>query len=135
MGVVVLIALGFALVMFPTLRCAFSHPVSLIRFGVLDLMDHFKHHEYDRCGSGELVAYTGLFGKGKTLSAVHKVVSSYKQYNGKKVWCPRRRRMVEQRIKVISNVALSIPYEDFRSLEQIVLAAERNRNMTMSTTL
>lgn len=43
--------------------------MSLIRFGVLDLRDHFRHHEYDRCGSGELVAYTGLFGKGKTLSA------------------------------------------------------------------
>ena len=73
------------------------------------------------------MAYTGLFGKGKTLSAVHKVVSSYKQYNGKKVWCPRRKKMVTQHIKVISNVALSIPYEEFVSLEQIVLAAERNR--------
>ena len=66
-------------------------------------------------------------GNRKTLSAVHKVVGSYKQYNDKKVWCPRRKRMVTQRIKVISNVALSIPYEDFVSLEQIVLAAERNK--------
>ena len=30
MALVLLIALGFALVMFPTLRCAVSHPVSLI---------------------------------------------------------------------------------------------------------
>lgn len=127
MGAIILIALAFALVMFPTLRCALSHPVSLLRFGALDLLDYFRHREYERCGSGELVAYTGLFGKGKTLSAVHKVVGSYKQYNGKMVWCPRRRKMVEQRIKVISNVALSIPYEDFVSLEQIVLAAERNK--------
>lgn len=71
MALILLIALGFALAMFPTLRCAVFHPVSLVRFGVMDLLDHFKHHEYDRCGSGELVAYTGLFGKGKTLSAVH----------------------------------------------------------------
>ena len=127
MALIILIALGFALAMFPTLRCAVFHPVSLARFGLLDLLEHFKHREYDRCGSGELVAYTGLFGKGKTLSAVHKVVGSYRQFNGKKVWCPRRKRMVTQRIKVISNVALSIPYEDFVSLEQIVLAAERNR--------
>ena len=35
--------------------------------------------------------------------------------------------MVTQNIKVISNVSLSIPYEDFVSLEQIVLAAERNQ--------
>ena len=128
MALVVLIALGFALVMFPTLRCAVSHPVSLIRFGVLDLLDHFKHHEYDRCGSGELVAYTGLFGKGKTLSAVHRVVCAYRRYDGKPVWCPRRGKMVTQRIKVISNVSLSIPYEDFISLEQVVLAAERSRD-------
>ena len=91
MALILLIALGFALAMFPTLRCAVFHPVSLVRFGVMDLLDHFKHHEYDRCGSGELVAYTGLFGKGKTLSAVHKVVGSYKQYNDKKVWCPDRK--------------------------------------------
>ena len=127
MSAIILIALCFALVMFPTLRCAASHPISLLHFGVLDLLDHFRHREYDRCGSGELVAYTGLFGKGKTLSAVHKVVGSYKQFNGKKVWCPRRGKLVTQRVKVISNVALSIPYEDFVSLEQIVLAAERNR--------
>ena len=127
MSAIILIALCFALVMFPTLRCAASHPISLLHFGVLDLLDHFRHREYDRCGSGELVAYTGLFGKGKTLSAVHKVVGSYKQFNGKKVWCPRRGKLVTQRVKVISNVALSIPYEDFGSLEQIVLAAERNR--------
>ena len=127
MSAIILIALCFALVMFPTLRCAASHPISLLHFGVLDLLDHFRHREYDRCGSGELVAYTGLFGKGKTLSAVHKVVGSYKQFNGKKVWCPRRKKLVTQRVKVISNVALSIPYEDFVSLEQIVLAAERNR--------
>ena len=35
--------------------------------------------------------------------------------------------MVAQRIKVISNVSLDIPYEDFQSLEQVVLAAEKNR--------
>jgi len=73
-----------------------------------------------------LVAYTGLFGKGKTLSVVHRVVSAYEHYDGKLVWCPRRKKFVIQKIKVISNVALSIPYEDFISLEQIVLAAERN---------
>lgn len=46
----------------------------------------------------------------------------------KQVWCRRRKKMVTQRIKVISNVSLCIPYEDFISLEQVVLAAERNRD-------
>ena len=125
--VIVLIALAVALVMFPTFRCAFFHPVAVLVNGVRDLVIYVKHKDYNICGTGELVAYTGLFGKGKTLSVVHRVVSSYEQYDGKPVWCPRRKKMVTQRIKVISNVSLSIPYEDFVSLEQIVLAAENNR--------
>lgn len=111
----------------PTLRCAVTHPVSLVVNGVKDFFLYYRRREFDLCPTGELVAYTGLFGKGKTLSAVHQVVSSYYQYEGKKVWCPRRNKIVTQRVKVISNVSLSIPYEDFVSLEQIVLAAERNQ--------
>lgn len=124
---IVLIAVAFALVMSPTLRCAVFHPFALVYNGTRDLYYYIWHKEFNLCGTGELVAYTGLFGKGKTLSAVHKVVSAYHQYDGKQVWCPRRKQFVAQRVKVISNVALSIPYEDFVSLEQIVLAAERNQ--------
>lgn len=114
-----------ALAMLPVLRCAVFHPVSLTVCGIKDAYYYIARKQGNTLGTGELVAYTGLFGKGKTLSAVHRVVSAYKHYNGKKVWCPRRKKIVTQRVHVISNVALSIPYEDFVSLEQIVLAAER----------
>lgn len=124
---VVGLLLGFLLLMFPTFRCAFFHPILLITYGIRDLIQYISHKEYNVCGTGELVAYTGLFGKGKTLSAVHRVVRAYHQFDGKPVWCRRRKKMVTQRIKVISNVALSIPYEDFVSLEQIVLDAERKQ--------
>jgi len=127
MFIILIIVVTVVLAFFPTLRCAAFHPFALLWYGARDLFFYIKHRKGNLCGSGELVAYTGLFGKGKTLSAVHKVVSSYRHYNGKKVWCPRRKKLVTQRIKVISNVSLSIPYEDFISLEQIVLAAERNR--------
>lgn len=123
----VLIALAFVLIAFPTIRCALTHPVSLTWYGCRDLYHYILHKQYNFCGTGELVAYTGLFGKGKTLSAVHRVVSAYDHYEGKPVWCPRRKKIVTQRVKVISNVALSIPYEDFVSLEQIVLDAERKQ--------
>lgn len=126
MAVIVLIALAFALVAFPTFRCAVFHFASVIRCCVRDSYFYIRRKKYNLCSSGELLAYTGLFGRGKTLSAVHRVVSDYRQYDGLKVWCPRRRKFVIQRVKVISNVALSIPYEDFVSLEQIVLAAERS---------
>lgn len=127
MLILVLIGLGVALAMFPTFRCAFFHPAAVLINGVRDMIVYIRHKEYNVCGTGELVAYTGLFGKGKTLSVVHRVVSAYHQYDGKPVWCRRRKKMVTQRVKVISNVALSVPYEDFVSLEQIVLAAERNQ--------
>jgi hypothetical protein len=127
MVLVVLIALIVVLAFFPTIRCAVLHPFALAWYGAKDMYYYFRRLRFNLCGSGELVAYTGLFGKGKTLSAVHKVVSAYRRYDGKRVWCSRRKKIVIQRIKVISNVSLSIPYEDFVSLEQIVLAAENNR--------
>ena len=127
MILIVFIALAVVLAFFPSIRCAVFHPLALVWYGAKDLFYYFRRLRFNLCGSGELVAYTGLFGKGKTLSAVHKVVSAYRRYDGKKVWCSRRKKIVTQRIKVISNVSLSIPYEDFVSLEQIVLAAENNR--------
>ena len=127
MILVLIVGAVVALVLFPTFRCAVLHPFLLVWSGARDVFFYFKHKKYNLCPSGELVAYTGLFGRGKTLSAVHKVVSSYRRYEGKKVWCSRRQQLVTQRIKVISNVSLSIPYEDLVSLEQIVLAAERNQ--------
>ena len=140
MFLIVLAASLFALALFPTLRCGVFHLFGLICYGARDFVLYFLRRQYNLCHTGELVAYTGLFGKGKTLSAVHKVVSAYRRYDGKKVWCPRRKAYVTQRVKVISNVALSIPYEEFVSLEQIVLAAERNqeqddKNHTLTVTL
>ena len=82
---IVLIALAFALVLSPTFRCAVSHPFALPYNGIRDLVFYLRRKEYNHCGTGELVAYTGLFGKGKTLSAVHRVMSAYKYYDGKKV--------------------------------------------------
>lgn len=124
----------------PKVRCVMLHPIATVHYGCKDLYYYFKHNLKNLYPTGELVAYVGLFGKGKTLSAVHKVVTAYNKYDGLPVWCSRRHKMVTQRIKVISNVALSIPYEDFISLEQIVLDAERkseydDANDTLTITL
>lgn len=123
--IILLIALVL-LAAFPALRCAFFHPLKLIRFGSVDLFNYIKYQGWNNCPAGELVAYTGLFGKGKTLSAVHKVVSMYHQYNGKQIYDRDRKAWVIQRIKVLSNVALQIPYDDFVSLQQVVHCAEKN---------
>lgn len=140
MGFICLLVFGALLIFSPVFRCAVTHPVAVVYNGVKDLVAYIRLKKGNLCPTGELVAYVGLFGKGKTLSAVHKVVSMYERYDGLSVWCPRRQRFVTQRVKVLSNVALSIPYENLVSLEQIVLCAERNReeddeNDTLTITL
>lgn len=126
MTLIILIVVALVLVYFPTLRCAVFHPVKLTRYGISDLIRYIRFQRWNECQTGELVAYVGLFGKGKTLSAVHKVVSMYERYNGMMVYDRERQMWVEQRVKVLSNVALNIPYDDFVSLQQVVHCAEKN---------
>lgn len=126
MKILIFLVVAVVLYSFPMLRCAVFHPVKLIFYGGRDLFDYFRYEKYNECQTGELVAYVGLFGKGKTLSAVHKVVDIYHRYHGKRVWDRERKKFVEQRVKVLSNVTLRIPYEDFVSLEQVVYCAEHN---------
>lgn len=57
-----LIAAGVLLLFFPTLRCAVTHPVKMIRYAASDLYLYIAHKERNICPTGELVAYTGLFG-------------------------------------------------------------------------
>lgn len=140
MILLVILAALFVLLLFPRIRCVMLHPIGSVRYAVTDIFYYFRYNKRNLYPTGELVAYVGLFGKGKTLSAVHRVVTAYNKYDGRPVWCRRRRKMVTQRIKVISNVSLSVPYEDFVSLEQIVVDAERKNayddaNDTLTITL
>lgn len=126
MIIIVLVIILFILAISPTFRCGFMHPVKLARYGVVDLFNYFRYERWHECQTGELVAYTGLFGKGKTLSGVAKVVSMYHRYNGKMIYDRDRKKWVQQRVKILSNVALQIPYEDFVSLQQVIYCAENN---------
>lgn len=120
MGLVLFITFLLCFIMFPTVRCAFFHPVLLLLYGFRDFSRYLRRKQYNFCRVGELVAYTGLFGRGKTLSVVHRVVKTYRAFDGKKVWCPRRKRIVTQKVRVLSNVSLKIPFEPLESLQQIV---------------
>lgn len=79
------VVFGFLFIFSPVVRCAVFHPFLTVYHGIRDSIAYYKHRTMDVCRSGELVAYVGLFGKGKTLSAVHRVVAAYYRYNGKKV--------------------------------------------------
>ncbi|MDE7299061.1 MAG: hypothetical protein K2N94_09580 [Lachnospiraceae bacterium] len=121
-----LIVALFSFFVFPTFRCMVLHPVSTVYYVVHDLILYFLRHKYNNLKTGEIVCFCGMFGRGKTLSAVHHVVAEkYMRKNGKKVWCPERKKLVRQRVHIISNVQLvGVPYERLESLEQIVSVSQ-----------
>lgn len=121
-GAVIVVAL------FPAVRCAVMHPLHLLWYGALDAFTYLRHKGYNLCHTGDLDIYCGYFGSGKTLSLVHKVTGLYEQYDGKTVWCPRRKKFVTQRVLILSNVALTVPYEPLRSLAQVVAASKVNQD-------
>lgn len=119
----------FACIMSVCVRVIVTHPVSTVWYGVIDMYKYFRYRCWNNCATGTISCYVGLFGKGKTLSAVHKVVSLYKRYNDKMIFDFNRKKWVTQKIHIISNVSLAIPYEDFVSLSQIVAVADRMRSL------
>lgn len=121
-------------------RLAVLHPFKLVGYAVIDFYIFLRYKTWRMCPTGRLIGYTALFGRGKTLSVVHYVVAKYKKYHNRMVYDPKRRIWVRQIVNVISNVQLAIPYENFVSLEQVVAAADRNRekdikNNTLTITL
>ena len=111
------------------IRTLLFNPFKTIYYSIRDLILYFKQHRYDNMETGKLICYTALFGGGKTLSCVHYVNSLYHRYNDKKIYDIDRKKWVTQKVHIISNVDLTIPYEKFTSLAQIVRVAERFRDM------
>ena len=101
-------------------RCIILNPHLTIYYGFKDIIDYFRYKQWNNARCGELIAYVGLFGKGKTLSCVHTVVSRYKRYNNKRVYDVFRHRFVKQKVVVLSNVDLKIRFVKFENLNQIV---------------
>ena len=120
-------AVSMACYLSVVVRVVLSHPASTARYGVMDIYRYIKYKMWRNCGTGQLLCFVGLFGKGKTLSAVHYIVGKYKKYNDRMVYDFDRGMWVMQKVHVISNVELAIPYEKFESLSQIVHVAETMR--------
>lgn len=122
MGYYILFALAFVLLLtFSRIaRQIVFHPFQTGIHAVRDAVQYVKHKGWNVCPVGALDIYCGYFGSGKTLSLVHKVVGLYERYNDCSVWCSRRQRFVTQKIVVLSNVDLAIPYVKLESLAQVV---------------
>lgn len=141
MVAVVLLVFGFACLIWIPFRVAVFNPISTIKYGITDLYKEIKFKTSRELSTGQIFAYVGLFGKGKTLSAVHDVVSLYNKYNGLEVWDFKKGQWITQKVHIISNVELmTVPYEKFESLSQVVQIATTNsaldkQNNTRTCTL
>ena len=129
--IAILVAFLFCYYMFIPFRLVIKNPVATVYYGIKDLRERIIHHTGRNCPTGQIIAYTALFGGGKTLSVVHYVTSLFYRYDGLKVWDRDRKKFVTQKIHVISNVDLVIPYEKFVSLEQIVRVADKFHEMDL----
>lgn len=119
--IVILIGCHFSDLFFATFSCGVFYPHFFVGYGGLDLVHFVKYKAWRNAYCGELVCFSGLFGKGKTLSAVHKVVGFFKHYNGLMVYDRSRKKFVLQQVVILSNVRLSgVPYLELKSLRQIV---------------
>ena len=99
----------FGCIMSVCVRVIVTHPISTVWYGVIDLYKYFRFHRWDECATGTISCYVGLFGKG--------------------IYDFNRKKWVTQKIHIISNVSLTIPYEDFVSMAQIVAVADRMRGV------
>lgn len=125
---VVLIGLAVLCSLSVCFRVGMFHPFKTVRYVVMDCLKWMRYHKWNICSTGQLIAFVGLFGKGKTLSAVHFVLSKYKKYNNKRIYDFGRKKWVTQKVHIISNVKLNgVPYENFVGLAQIVQVADRFR--------
>ena len=106
--------------LFPALRCAVTHPFHCLYYAAKDGYKYIKYKQGNLRKTGNLDIFCGYFGNGKTLSLVKQVVCrEYKRFDGLQVWCNRRQKFVTQRILILSNVDLCVPYEPLTGLAQV----------------
>lgn len=124
---VVLIAILILMAASVIFRTIILNPHLTLFYLQNDIIKYIRYKLYNQMNTGKLICYTALFGGGKTLSCVHYVIGLYKRYNNKRIYDATRKKWVVQKIHIISNVDLNIPFEKFESLSQIVDVAEYNR--------
>lgn len=121
--IVIILAVFVLFFRFPYVRVLITKFPLWFGLTLKDIFYWFKDRKFFVCPSGKIIAFCGLFGKGKTLSMVHYVTRMYRRYNNKRVFVNGKWRI--QKINVVSNVTLSIPYTNFTGLRQIVDIAKQ----------
>lgn len=125
MIIIILIAVLLLMIFSVFVRTILLNPHYTLYYLPIDIYHYFKYKLYNQMETGKLICYTALFGGGKTLSCVHYVTHLYDKYNNKKIFDPNRNIWVTQKVHIISNVDLNIPFERFTGLSQVVRVAEK----------
>jgi hypothetical protein len=101
---------------------------SVLKYSFFDII---KYSRYKNIPKKPFInVYVGLFGQGKTLSAVHDCINFYYQYNNKRVYDDRFKRWTTQKVMILSNVHLNnVPYRYLHNLHQLNLIA-KTRHLT-----
>lgn len=121
------ICVAYLLIKYAQMRLLVTHPVSDFVYFCRDIYELIVHKTYRLCPTGEMIAFTGLFGRGKTLSAVHKVKGLYKAYDGLTVWDRDTKKWVKQHVLVMSNVVINgVNHIPLESVSQIIEQARAN---------
>lgn len=122
--ILLFLVIGFLFVFSLTFRLFLKGPFIFLKMIPVDIYYWFTRYRYIP-KKPFINVYCGLFGSGKTLSAVHDVKEFYNYYNNRKVWDDRFDKFVVQKVFILSNVDLiGIPYRKFTSLQQIVNIAK-----------
>lgn len=117
-------------IFFIPFRLIINHPFLTIYYAFKDFYSYFRYLKFNNFVCGKFDAYDSgsslVFGSGKTLSCVSKVISDYKRFNNKKVYDFHQKKFVIQKVHVLSNITFkNIPYEKLINLSQLVQICEK----------
>lgn len=95
-----------ALIFIPPVRLSLFHLVHFLFYLVKDPVRYVRHRSWNTPPAGTITCYTGLFGKGKTLSMVHYSRKLYTRYNGKKSWSKYEYKLLPNKFIFLTNIDL-----------------------------
>lgn len=125
-------AFVFLLFISVAFRCFILNIPKDLFYGIKDFIIMIKNKTYNNYpDDGQIIAFNGLFGSGKTLSMVHYCREAYKRYNNKIVY-DSEMGFVPQFIHIVSNVDIKgIPVLKLKSLEDIVTITKNCREFEL----
>lgn len=133
MSLIMIFLLVLLLIFCQTFRQIVLHPFKFPFYIVKDFVLYIVRRRWRECPTGHLVCYFAHFGGGKTLSATHYITQLYRKYNNKRVYDRGRKKMVTQKIEVLSNAEFTaIPYAPLNSLRDITARATHNREIDLA---